>query len=368
MERKIRVFISYSHQDFNLVERLVKILEREGIMVLWTQKLSGGTGYSEKLKIFIEHAHVFIPVITESSSARGWVHQEIGYAIALHIPVYPVTIGKLVPIGMLEFIHAIQLSDDEQIIKEQVGYNTLNALLKEEVLPALYQRAAKVEDRAALMKNYADKVSSLDKFGVVRQKGGLSSFHIPNKHIGHQVWIDRYAPGNQGSNHKELQLGERKALQQHADKEGCKLIINPKYAIEGRSILSAKTRIKTMIDFLNAMPDNKVVVAHQTKKTCVESLTMVGDWFLSESVSFKNGDGFTNTFFTRNASEIATRIQTFDEELDELLEQKRWEPENSREKAVKELTQIIGLLEDMGKSKPLDHVITIKELNGFSNF
>ena len=337
----IRVFISYSHKDFKMVERLVSILEQQDIMVLWTKKLAGGIGYGEKLKIFIEHAHIFMPVITKSSSARGWVHQEIGYAIALHIPVFPVTIGKLIPAGMLEFIHAIQLSEDPQIINEQVSYNTLRALLKEEVLPALYQRAAKVEDRAGLMKSYADKVISMDKYGIVRQKGGLSSFHIPFKHIGHQVWADRYAPQTRGTYHKELQLGERKALQQHADKEGCKLIVNPKYAIKGKGVLAARTRIKEMIDFLEALPDDKVVIAFQAKKPRIESLTMVGDWFLAESVSFRNEDGFTNTFFTRNASEIAKRIQIFDEELDDLLEQAGWSKENSRLKAIDELNRIL---------------------------
>jgi hypothetical protein len=94
MEAKIRVFISYSDEDLELVERIVSILEQDNIMVLWTRKLTGGTEYIEHLKVFIEHAHIFIPVITESSSARGWVHQEIGYAIGLHIPVYPVLLGK----------------------------------------------------------------------------------------------------------------------------------------------------------------------------------------------------------------------------------------------------------------------------------
>lgn len=346
VDHKIRVFISYSHQDFDLVENLVSILEQEGIMVLWTKKLAGGTGYTEKLKIFIEHAHIFMPVITESSSARGWVHQEIGYALALHIPVFPVTIGKIIPVGMLEFIHAVQLSDDSSILKEQVGYKTLSALLKEDVLPALYQRAAKVEDRASLMKSYADKVSSLDKFGVVRQKGGLSSFHIPNKHIGHQLWTDRYVPETRGDYHKELQLGERRALQQHADKEGCRLIINPKYAIEGKGPLAARTRIKTMIDFLESMFDEKVVVAIQKESTNTESLTMIGDWFLAESVSFKERDGFTNTFFTRNASEIAKRIQIFDEELNDLLDQWKWTVESSRGNAIEELSRILNDIKD----------------------
>jgi len=353
MENQIRVFISYSAEDLQLVEKLVAILEQNSIMVLWTKTLTPGAGYGEQLKIFIEHAHIFMPVITASSSARGWVHQEIGYAIALHIPVFPVTIGKFTPIGMVEHIQAIQLNENDHILTEQLSYKALSALTQKDTLPALYQRAAKVEERAAMMKLYSDKVSGMEKFGEVRQKGGLSSFHIPNRHIGHQVWTDRYSPQTRSANHKELQLGERKALQLHADKKGCRLIINPSYAIEGRDTLAAKTRIKTLIDFLKEMPDHKeetpdykVIIAIQSGKSSIESLTMVGDWFLAESVSFKDGDGFTNTFFTRNTSEIAKRIQTFDEELEDLLDQHGWTAKNSRVKAIEELNRILSEIKD----------------------
>jgi hypothetical protein len=346
MEHNLRVFISYSRKDIKLVEKLVSNLEHEGIMVLWTKKLATGSGFPEQLKVFIEHAHVFIPVITKSSSTRGWVHQEIGYAMALHIPVFPVLIGKVKPVGMIESIQAVKLNDDERVRRKQLNYNILSALLKKESMPALYQRAAVVEERAALMKQYSDKISSMDKFGIVRQKGGLSSFHIPDKHIGHQVWTDRYSPEMRSEKHKELQLGERKSLQQHANKEGCKLIINPLYALEGRSTLAARTRIQTMIDFLEAMPNKKLIVAIQKKKTSIESLTMVGDWFLAESVSFKDGDGFTNTFFTRNASEITKRIETFDEELDDLLEQLGWTKKNSREKAIEKLNRMMLMIKE----------------------
>jgi len=343
---KIRVFISYSQKDLELVEKLVEILKDEGIMVLWTRSLAPGKGYIDQLKVFIEHAHIFMPVITKSSSARGWVHQEIGYAIGLHIPVYPVLLGKVKPVGWIESIQAIKLSDDKTVLREQLSYDVLAKLLKDKPLPALYQQAAKVEERARLMKSYSDKVNTMGKFGIVRQKGGLSSFHIPNKRIEHQDWEDRYAPGRQNPHHKELQLGERKALECHAEKEGCRLIVNPDYAIEGRSALSAVSRLKTFIDFLHSMPKEKVIVAFQKNKTSKESLTMVGDWFLAESVSFKDGDGFTNTFYTRNASEIIKRIQSFEEELAELLVKQGWTPENSREKAIEELNRILSEIKD----------------------
>ena len=339
MDHKIRVFISYSQKDLELVKKLVQILEEDGIMVLWAGSLRGGKEYPDQLKVFIEHAHIFIPVI--SSLSGGWVHQEIGYAIGLHIPVYPVLLEDVKPIGWIENIHSIQLSENESVLKEQLSYELLSGLLNENPLSAFFQRAALVEERASLMKIYSDKVCRMNEFGIVRQKGGLSSFHIPNKRIEHQDWIARYSPGTRSLHHKELQLGERKALQQHADNEGCKLIINPQYAIDGKSTLAATTRIKTMIDFLEAMPDEKVVIAIQTEQNNIESLTMVGDWFLAESVSFKNGDGFTNTFFTRNAYEITRRIKDFDEELNDLLEDKKWTEANSRVKAIEKLKEIL---------------------------
>ena len=130
-------------------------------------------------------------------------------------------------------------------------------------------------------------------------------------------------------------------LQNHADKAGCRLIINPDYAFQGRTSLAAKTRLKTFIEFLERMPDPLVVVAIQNKMTNIESLTMVGDWFLAESVSFKENDGFTNTFFTRNASEINKRIDDFESELKELLEDYGWTEENSRKNTLEYLQKLV---------------------------
>ena len=106
MEQKIRIFISYSHEDKELVLKLEEILKANGLEPLWTEKLSGGSGFDDQIKIFIEHAHVFMPVLTKKSIARGWVHQEIGYAVALNIPVFPVTIENVTPGGMLQMIQA----------------------------------------------------------------------------------------------------------------------------------------------------------------------------------------------------------------------------------------------------------------------
>jgi hypothetical protein len=52
-------------------------------------------------------------------------------------------------------------------------------------------------------------------------------------------------------------------------------------------------------------------------------------------------EGFTNTFFTRNASEITKRIKDFDDEMETLLKELNWTEKNSRLKAIDELKKIL---------------------------
>ncbi|MBK9681513.1 MAG: toll/interleukin-1 receptor domain-containing protein [Saprospiraceae bacterium] len=347
MDNSLRVFVSYSHRDQLLVEKIVNILKEGGITVLWSSTLSAAGQFSEEIKRFIEHAHVFMPILTEEGSKRGWVHQEIGYALGLHIPIFPVTTEEVIKETMLGQLHTIRLSKDEATLRNQLHINEFKTIRNRIKLPALYQKATRVQQRALMMKEYADNISSvsdlshIDKYGTVRQKGGLSTFHIPDKIIGHQVWTDRYLPGARDSYHKEVQKGERMALQNHASKKGCKLIITPYYANLDRSDLAANTRLKTLIDFLENMPNDKVVIAMQNAKTSIESLTMVGDWFLAESVSYQDGDGFTHTFFTRNAAEIGMRIENFEAELNDLLGDLGWTESNSRVNAIEYLKGLL---------------------------
>lgn len=79
VENKYRVFISYSHQDAELVDRISSILEENGLQPMLDKGFASGHGFTDQIRNFITHAHVFMPVITRESSSRGWVHQEIGY-------------------------------------------------------------------------------------------------------------------------------------------------------------------------------------------------------------------------------------------------------------------------------------------------
>ncbi len=97
MEPKIRVFISYSHKDKDLARKVAKALDDNNIVPLWDEDLIPGSGFHEQIKDYISQSHIIMPILTELSSERIWVHQEIGYAMALHIPVLPLTTQDIIP-------------------------------------------------------------------------------------------------------------------------------------------------------------------------------------------------------------------------------------------------------------------------------
>ncbi len=343
MTGQIRVFISYSHQDYELVNKLENYLENEcEINVIWDKNLAAGSGFHEQIKDSIASAHVFMPLITKESLQRGWVHQEIGYAMALNIPVLPVTTENLDPGGMLQMIHAVKIDVKVENLSGFFNKRTFEILLKNTSSVPIFLCAHLPEERTRMMTEYSDKISNIGEYGIVRQKGGLSSFHIPDDCILKPIWNERYIPEIKSEYHKRLQRNERLALEKHALNAGYKLIISPDYVINGRDPGAITARLETLIRFLEKSTNNPAVVAIQDKETSRESLTIVGDWFIAESVSFKKGDGFTNTFFTRDTFEISGRTEDFECELQELLEQKGWTSENSREKAIEELKKILN--------------------------
>jgi hypothetical protein len=340
MEARIRIFISYSHKDKALAKKIAHAIEKNKMAPLWDENLTAGTGFPDEIKYFISQSHIFIPLLTESSSKRCWVHQEIGYAMALHIPVYPLTTENITPGGMLQMIQAMKIDNNEQNLLKLLNRETFQALIRNSKPVPLFECAHLPQERSKMMADYCNKLVSIDKFGIVRQKGGLSSFHIPFVSILKKVWNDRYFPEHRSDHHKSLQRDERISLQKHSDNEGCRLIINPAYATQGRSKLSSITRLQTLIDFLNSPSGEETVIAIQNNPVKKESLTIVGDWFVAESVSFKEGDGFTNTFFTRDVSEINRRIEEFESEMEDILQESGWKEKDSRDKAIEKLTDL----------------------------
>jgi hypothetical protein len=338
-----RVFISYSHEDRELVDKIVSLLENIGLCPMWDRDFAYGSGFHDQIKTFIAQAHVFLPVITEASSRRGWVHQEIGYAMALNVPVLPLATGVL-PGEMIQGLQAVQFDGNieqlQDLLTEEVFYNLVNQY--SETKYALHQCADLTEDRAMMMTEYAERVLALRSFVCVRQKGALSSFNIPDKVIHHQVWKQRYGDVNRGPFHCRVQRGERRALEKHARVAGCRLIIDPSISYDLFGIEARIVRLKTLLEFLESMPNDKVQVAINDRMNIEESVTIVGDWFHAQSVSSTMGHGYRQTIFTCHAPSMQMKIELFDQEFEELLQTLGWNAASSKNEAISLIKNLIN--------------------------
>jgi hypothetical protein len=361
-----RIFISYSHEDRDLVRELREILRANGLEPMSDHTFAFGSGFPEQIKLYIAHSHVFLPVITLSSSKRKWVHQEIGFALAHNIPILPLTIGDCLPDAMMRELHAIRLSVDPKTdlalcIEEMKSFITkemIEALVSRyrDIRLAHFQCAEFTEDRAALLAEYANDVRGLGGMGIVRQKGGLSSFHIPREVITHRIWVDRYGPLGQGPLHRRSLREERIALEEHAKKSGSRLIVNPCLDYIDYGQYARKCRLKWLLNFLEKTDAGKIAqVAIPKKLESNLSITIVGDWFYAESQHAKLGQGYSQTIFSRHAPSIQSKIDLFDQEFDELLEDRGWDIKDCREKAIEYIRKIknkINIHDSAGTQPP----------------
>ena len=350
-----RIFISYSHEDQDLVSKIAEILEENSLQPMWDRQFAFGHGFHEQIKTFIAHAHVFLPVITKTADERKWVHQEIGYAMSLNIPVLPVTAGRLPG----EMITAdprcpVRRRSDrpESGSSQETPVATVIANLVQrysDPVLALFQCAQFAEDRAAMMAHYSNDVRHIGAYGLVRQKGGLSSFHIPTQSITHRVWKDRYSNKDRGPVHCRLQREERLALEAHARFAGCKLIINPQIQYDRMWGQGAQlVRLRCLLEFLDSMSD-RCRVAINKDMDHSESLTILGDWFAAESVTARHGQGYLQTIFTRHAPSMLSRIEAFDAEFQELSAAAKWNADKYSTKTIVAIRAIIYELEKTGQ-------------------
>ena len=195
-----------------------------------------------------------------------------------------------------------------------------------------------------------EDVRRLGGHGLVRQKGALSSFHIPTETIRHPIWRERYGANERSDEHCELQRRERLALTRHAELAGCKLIIDPFLTYDRYGEYARRVRLQCLYDFLNQMHDDKCQAVISRGLGHGLSNTYVGDWFAAESVLAVLGKGYYQTIFTRHAALVRSKAADFDSEFDELLAMegeihgRRIVPEESRLHAMRVIAGEIALL------------------------
>ena len=336
-----RVFVSYSHDDLPLAQGIVGILESNGLKAMWDQNFKFGHGFHDQIRDFIAFSHVFLPIITPTSSQRGWVHQEIGYAMALNVPVLPVAVGAF-PGQMIEQLNAIKMEADVESLRGTLSQMAIKQLVSAAAGPtqALSLCAAEDEDRSQLVTKLARGVWALGGRGRVRQRQSLSTFSVPEKPVNHALWKARYGPNPRSTFQCDLLRNERLSLGEHARDAGCWLILDLSRQFDRYDLAVRISRLKVLRDFLSSMPDELVRVGI-TSIPPGEAMLIVGDWFHSQSLSAQ-GSGYRQTVFTRHAPSIRPRVEDFDLELADILHAGGIEPEKSRRAAIEQIEAVIG--------------------------
>lgn len=106
------VFISYSREDLEYVERLAKFLDKEGIEVWYDQELNPGSRFEQVIRQKIEQCAAFIVVMTPASRDSMWVRDELAYAQGQRKEIMPILLegDKFFGLGP---IHVEMLTDGE---------------------------------------------------------------------------------------------------------------------------------------------------------------------------------------------------------------------------------------------------------------
>ncbi|MEK6324280.1 MAG: toll/interleukin-1 receptor domain-containing protein [Acidobacteriota bacterium] len=346
-----RVFISYSHEDRKLAVQVNDALRGMKLEPVWDKDIRPGTPFSDAIKGLIANAHLFMPLISENSQHRPWVHQETGYAMAINIPVLPVAFGNL-PGEMISQLQAISVAlkaadefDEADLTAQLNGINIEQLVLSPPASSvAIVEVADYPEERTEMMARYANRVMERGSYGRLRQRGALSSFSIPNRVLSDPIWKLREGSSPRSQFYRNLQRNERNALEQHARQSGCSLMLDPeidmaKMSKNGPTVMRA--RLSSLLEFLASMPDEKVQVVIR-RRTQEGNVTILGDWFVSESQALRRGEGYRQTVFSWHAPTVLRELRKFDQEFEEYNRQSGLEPNASRRAAIARIEEVIS--------------------------
>ncbi len=312
--------------------------------MLWDPDILPGVAFSDEIKEMIAFSHIFMPLITAASAIRPWVHQEIGFAAAVGVPVLPVGLGKL-PQGMHERLQCLQLSEALDDLPKKLPRVVIEQLLTRGTdyvgyLPV--QTAPLQEDRTLLITHYLRSVIGFGQFGRVRQAASYGSFSIPTQGPSHRIWEARESKQSRSQWLRARFRTERILMEQHARAEGCDIVISANHEnFLATDPVGSAARVRAILEFLIGMPEDKLRVVLKPEEL-EGNLIIIGDWFVAESVSPSFGRGYRQTIINRHAPSVLEAVQEFDREFEDLMAAAKVTNDNCRQVAIAGLTELLN--------------------------
>jgi len=337
-----RIFLSYSHEDYELICRIEACLREIGYQPIWDKDIHPGTVFSDAIRDLIGRSHVFMPILTANSQKRPWVHQETGYARALNLPIVPIAFGKDLPSEMIAQLQAVSVQEDLSDFMIKIRAVNLERLVAP--IPrkpeATVEIAEWTESRTDLLVKYASWVEELGVNGFVRYQDTYTSLSLPDVDIDAQIWRERDGSRVRSDYLHHLQREERQVFHRLANKWGCRLILNPESVLDLPEPQKHATRLIILMETLHQLPSDLVEIAF-TLNTQMSNLLFVGDYFCAESIA-RRTSGLVHTVFNSHAPTVLQRARKFDEQFHQLC----GDSPLTREQAINRLNNIIKILHE----------------------
>lgn len=193
--------------------------------------------------------------------------------------------------------------------------------------------------RSEALVRYADTILHVHGACLVRQRGPISTFSLPVQPKDTDIWTQL---GSEIRDNMELREGlrnERMALERHARKAGCRLLINPSI-LSRPNVLAAPARLTALIEFLNSIKaENESRVAIFDGHFADGSLVAIGNRVMALSHT-PLSIGYRQTLFTTHAPSILKEIMQFDEQLEAVLRQQGIPEDQSIDAAIERLSSL----------------------------
>lgn len=108
---KSKVFISYSHHDYETAMKLVDALTAENVTLWSDQQIRAGDKWESEILKALNEASVYVFLVSPDFVASDWAMYEIGHALARSketgAPIVPVIIKNVIVPELLNRFHWI---------------------------------------------------------------------------------------------------------------------------------------------------------------------------------------------------------------------------------------------------------------------
>jgi len=259
-----------------------------------------------------------MPVITANSKNRPWVHQEIGFALGIGVPVIPLVIDEL-PEQMIATTQNLSIAGDLSGIAHKLQKIDFEAIVASKPEITRLRVSAEVadfsEERTSL---FISQTESIREPCRIRQRAIFSSFSLPDSGASDPKWKVIELNHPRSEYYRTLLTNERSILLHHARVGGCSLIISPFLDFTPVGPEVHRTQLETLLDFLRSMPSDRITVGIP-ESPFAGGLTVVGDWLSVETLPPQPGSEYRMTVFMRHAPKVLDCIRKFDEELSRIL-------------------------------------------------